>query len=112
MFRFIRTAIQNHVSRRKAENYRRGFDYAAGALIRREETPDSLRAKIWTGDEDEFDRGMLDAARELVRCGTIDDCEHVEPLISRVRDSETEPTDAMERADALGNAGEESWPCE
>lgn len=73
MFKAIRTAICNYTSRRKAENYRRGYDYGAGALVRHEETPSSLAAKIWHDDKDEFDRGMMDAAQELVRRGIVDD---------------------------------------
>lgn len=46
--------------------------------LRKEETPASLSAKIWPGEYDEFDRGMMDAAREMVRRGLAEDPESLD----------------------------------
>lgn len=78
MFTKIRNWYREQIAVRKAANYRRGYDYAAGALVRGEETPASLSAKIWHDDRDEFDRGMMDAAREMVFRGLAEDPESLD----------------------------------
>lgn len=71
------TTLTNWLNRRKGTAksavFDRGFDYAAGALLRGEESPASLEAKPWPDDVTDFDRGMLAAIDRLVTAGVVHD---------------------------------------
>lgn len=44
--------------------YRDGFDWAAGAILRNEYTPQAIQDKVY-GSHDPFDKGCLAAIRTL-----------------------------------------------
>jgi hypothetical protein len=71
IFRRIRQHFENHRKAEEAEDFSRGYDFAAGALLRGEETPFTLVAKIWTRDS--FDDGILKAIDRLVSAGIVID---------------------------------------
>jgi hypothetical protein len=54
-----------------SKQYIAGYDYAAGALLRGEETPQSLEDKVW--EVEDFERGIFDASFILTRSGVIKD---------------------------------------
>ena len=55
------------------EEYDRGYDFAAGILLRGEETPNSLMGKYGNSDSwDLFDEGANDATNHLIREGVIE----------------------------------------
>jgi len=56
----------------KQDLYRRGYDYAAGALLRKEETPRTLEARQGQ-DKNAFDAGMNMAIFDLVRLKAVED---------------------------------------
>lgn len=56
----------------KSRSYRDGYDYAAGSLLRKEETPRTLEEAIDMNPND-FDRGMNDAIKEVIRLGVVED---------------------------------------
>lgn len=60
--------------RKKQARFNRGYDYAAGALLRGEETPGSLEAKWWHNPySDEFDTGVMTATKRLINLNVIED---------------------------------------
>lgn len=59
--------------RQAYELYTRGYNYAAGSLLRSEETPLSLDAKCWSNDYNDFDRGINAAIIKLRVLGIIED---------------------------------------
>lgn len=65
-----RSAIRKMLKRK--ELFRRGFDYAAGALLREEKTPFQLEAEQ-ASDYGPFDRGMDEAIDQLVSMGIASD---------------------------------------
>lgn len=75
MLKFIRRLKADRQRRealRKEAVYNRGFDYAAGALLRNEMSPRDLEAQYigFPGDSrDDFDRGMVAAVSLLVSQG-------------------------------------------
>ena len=58
-------------AKRKAQAWRDGYDWAAGALLRKEETPASIEAYACDTDRNEFDRGAYAACDKLVGLGVI-----------------------------------------
>lgn len=69
--------LNSWLTRRKiaaqVADFNRGFNYAAGALLRGEESPMSLEAKPWPGEFTHFDKGMIAAIDKLVATGVITD---------------------------------------
>jgi len=61
--------------RRDQERWNDGFDWAAGALLRREETPASLSRHV-DFLQHPFDRGARAAIDLIVRIGDIEDDRH------------------------------------
>lgn len=61
--------ISDYLTRKRAERhareYRRGYDWAAGALLAGEETPDTLECYLIGTDYDAFDRGANSAIRDF-----------------------------------------------
>lgn len=68
MFRFLKIWAE----RRRLKAYREGYNYAAGALLRYEETPASLQAYTY-GSSDVFDKGINAACRDLLEARIIED---------------------------------------
>jgi hypothetical protein len=59
---------------REAQLERNGFDYAAGALLRKEETPISLEAQWWHNtNSGAFDRGVMRATYTLIDLKVVED---------------------------------------
>lgn len=50
--------------RAHSKEYINGYDYAAGALLRGEETPKGIEDKVW--DQSDFDKGAYDAINRLL----------------------------------------------
>jgi len=69
MFNFIK----GYKEKRKTERRIMGYDWAAGALLRGDETPMSIDAYTCGNDMSEFDFGADDACRELIKLGVIQD---------------------------------------
>ena len=63
--------ISNYLEQRKqriyTSDYIRGFNWAAGQLLRQEETPESIEASLWRLNHDAFDIGILDATRAFTK---------------------------------------------
>lgn len=57
--------LSNYRKRNRKENYNNGFDYAAGALLREEETVIGLTSYFYDSELDSFDYGMIDAIGKL-----------------------------------------------
>ena len=53
--------------------YNSGYDYAAGAILRKEETPHDIDMKINWISFNKFDSGAVAAINDLVALGTIKD---------------------------------------
>lgn len=53
--------------------YNMGYDWAAGAILRGEETPRSIDVKIWGPTRNTFDCGAEMATHKLIRLGVIED---------------------------------------
>ena len=73
---FIKRLRQRSATRKilkRKELFRRGFDYAAGALLREEKTPFQLEAEQDGDHYDPFDRGMTEAIHQLVSMGIASD---------------------------------------
>lgn len=65
---------QRRKERKRIRKFNAGYDYAAGALLRGEETPISLEAQWWHNIyADEFDSGVMAATFKLVDLGVIVD---------------------------------------
>lgn len=77
MVSLLKQWLRDRKARQREESYSRGYNFAAGALLRGEETPASLEAQIWpdhdNGPLDAFDRGVMDAVRALVRHKVVED---------------------------------------
>lgn len=71
MLKQLRQWRERRQAAQRTADFNRGFDYAAGALLRGEETPQSLEAKVW--EVESFDRGMFAATDKLVQAGLIQD---------------------------------------
>ncbi|RLB78951.1 MAG: hypothetical protein DRH06_00235 [Deltaproteobacteria bacterium] len=52
--------------------WNRGFDWAAGALLRDEETPMSIDSYASGNDKDRFDMGAYAACKQLIELGIIE----------------------------------------
>ena len=63
---------ERKVLRRKRE-HDNGFDFGAGVLLRKEESPASLEAYAYRGDFSNFDYGVLAAMEKLVSSGAVED---------------------------------------
>lgn len=73
MVRIFKKYFGKREERHKAQTRRDGFDFAAGAMLRGEETPLSLDAMQSNDYRDSFDFGMDDAIDCLVRLGVVED---------------------------------------
>lgn len=59
---------------KRKQLFNRGYDYAAGSLLRGEETPISLESRWWHNvDNNEFDSGIMAATAKLIDLGIIED---------------------------------------
>lgn len=67
MFKFI----ESYKAKQKAEQERKGYDWAAGALLRGEETPMSIDAYTNGNDRTAFDFGADEACRKLISLGVV-----------------------------------------
>ena len=67
MFNFIR----KHKLKKKQEARINGYNWAAGALLRGEETPMSIDAYTSGNDRTSFDFGAEDACSRLINLGVI-----------------------------------------
>lgn len=61
----IRRWLKKRKEERKMELYYNGFDFAAGVLLRREQTPVQLDSLVNWQEADNFDLGM-DAAIDII----------------------------------------------
>jgi hypothetical protein len=59
--------------KRRKNEFKRGYDYGAGVLLRGEESPMSLESYLWSHPESQFDRGMIAAVDKLVAEGVVKD---------------------------------------
>lgn len=68
---------QQWKERRQEARYKEGYDFAAGALLRGEETPLTLQAYLTEAQAfnttTPFDTGIEDAMLRLIRCKAIED---------------------------------------
>ena len=62
----IKQWLKKRRENRARKLYNRGFDYAAGALLRGEKTPIELQAESCPEDRDEFDIGVDHAINKLL----------------------------------------------
>ena len=63
--------IQKYKQRKKEEQRINGYDWAAGALLRKEETPQSIDAYVYGNDRTAFDFGAKEACDRLIKLGII-----------------------------------------
>lgn len=61
----FKTMIQNWKRKEREKQFKDGFDFAAGALLRREHTPMSLESFFFGRDMSQFDFG-IDAAIDII----------------------------------------------
>ncbi len=60
--------------RKRKKLFNRGYDFAAGSLLRGEETPISLESKWWRSpNSNEFDSGVGAATSKLIDLGIVED---------------------------------------
>ncbi len=59
--------------KRGKKEFKRGYDYGAGVLLRGEESPMSLESYVWSHPESQFDRGVIAATDKLVAEGVVED---------------------------------------
>ena len=55
----------------KKEDYNNGYDYAAGALLRKDKTVKELKTYFFDSESDSFDIGIIDAINKLKEIGFI-----------------------------------------
>lgn len=66
--------FKKYRDRREEKRFNDGYDYAAGALLRGEETPLSLEAQWWRNPySGTFDSGIRAATYRLIDLGVIED---------------------------------------
>lgn len=65
--------IQKRKLKAEKSQYIAGYNYAAGALLRGDETPISLESQYCYGNWTPFDRGANDAMVRLIRGGIVED---------------------------------------
>lgn len=53
--------------KKKADLYRRGYDWAAGLLLREECCIESIQAQISISDYDSFDKGVEQAISDFIK---------------------------------------------
>ena len=70
---FLKKYRQDRVKRLDKKMYNRGYDFAAGALLRGEETPLSIESHYCICDWTSFDRGVNDAVATLIEKGVVED---------------------------------------
>ena len=63
---------KRYKERKRKEARIAGYNWAAGALLRGEETPLSIDANIFQNNYTVFDQGVNDACRELIRLGVVE----------------------------------------
>lgn len=80
MFKSWKVWSENRAAVAIQRSYRSGYDYAAGALLRREKNPAELEAQYDTADAfgenaraKAFDRGMRDAVNVILTLGFVRD---------------------------------------
>lgn len=65
---------QRRKEKKRVHRFNAGYNYAAGTLLRGEESPISLEAQWWHNVyADEFDSGVMAATYRLVELGVIVD---------------------------------------
>ena len=69
----IKKFFKKRKERNNTRQYNDGYDYAAGALLRKEETPLSIDAKIHWAYSNKFDSGIIGAMNKLISLGIIKD---------------------------------------
>ncbi len=73
----IKDWIKNRKWEKKQRKFNRafctGYDYAAGALLRGEESPFSLECYAWPDSYTPFDKGVSAATDRLVEAGVVKD---------------------------------------
>ena len=68
----IKQYFYNRQKKRNENLFNRGYDYAAGLLLRKESSPINIQAII-SKDKDSFDWGMLAAISDLINLGYVED---------------------------------------
>ncbi|MCK5608216.1 hypothetical protein KAR91_40415 [Candidatus Pacearchaeota archaeon] len=63
--------LKKHREKKKQEARINGYNWAAGALLRGEETPMSIDAYTSGNDRTEFDFGAEEACNKLINLGVI-----------------------------------------
>ena len=73
MFKWLSSYFKTSKERSKKDYYINGFDYAAGALLRKDKTALQLTNYFYDyiSELDSFDRGMIDAINKLKEIGFI-----------------------------------------
>lgn len=66
----LKTWLEAHRKRVRNNAYLRGYNWAAGALLRGDETPASVDIHTY-GCSDPFDRGANDATARLIALGAV-----------------------------------------
>ncbi|MCK4526477.1 hypothetical protein KAW18_03830 [candidate division WOR-3 bacterium] len=61
----------NYQKKLKKEDYNNGFNWAAGALLRKEKTPTQLTNYSYGSKLDSFDHGIIGAINKLKEIGFI-----------------------------------------
>ena len=68
---FIKKWLKKRKEKAERKEYKRGYDYAAGALLRGEETPLSIEAHYFRDDWTFFEDGANDAVTCLIAKGVV-----------------------------------------
>ena len=64
--------LSNCQKRFKKEDYNNGFDYVAGALLRKDATVIGLTSYFYDSELNSFDRGVIDAINKLKEIGYME----------------------------------------
>lgn len=77
MIKDIKDWIKNRKREKEQRNFNRafctGYNYAAGTLLRGEESPFSLESYAWLDLYTPFDKGVSEATDRLVEAGVVKD---------------------------------------
>ena len=75
MFRWLSSYFKTSKERSKKDYYINGFNYAAGALLRKDKTAVQLTNYFYdyVSELDSFDRGIIDAINKLKEIGFIEE---------------------------------------
>lgn len=65
--------IEKRKEKKRKEQFRDGYDFAAGSLLRKDHTPISVESFFYGTIMDDFDRGIRAAVQAAILQGLVED---------------------------------------